>query len=279
MYNFKLTLQHGNQPHKLELTNPQTPTTHNNNMARSKSLPVLALALGGLVAVAVVCFLALQQAHTGNGAGRIAAHAAASVAAARGAHRRNDGSSTTDNDKCVCECRCAPCDCPAAAPCAPSGNQHDAEPSAHADHAQSAPAAGRGSAADAGVGGAANSAPALLAQPRAAVSQPLDDMFIYRQGAGGLTDDSKPLSPPFPDTQLPVLTRKVQQLIWENQHPPDCSTAKYVVFRTWWSGIGSTLATYSNALSVAMELGRVLVLDPGAGSSYVDSEFCKDKSK
>eukprot|EP00933_Yihiella_yeosuensis_P027004 TRINITY_DN2094_c2_g1_i1.p1 TRINITY_DN2094_c2_g1~~TRINITY_DN2094_c2_g1_i1.p1 ORF type:complete len:168 (+),score=22.74 TRINITY_DN2094_c2_g1_i1:219-722(+) len=70
-----------------------------------------------------------------------------------------------------------------------------------------------------------------------------------------------------------------QQTIWNHQNPPDCSRAKFLVFPTVRSGIGSNLHVLGQGLAYAMSLGRILVLpaqDPGNG--YFDASFCPGKA-
>lgn len=52
------------------------------------------------------------------------------------------------------------------------------------------------------------------------------------------------------------------ELIWKNQHPSNCSDAKYVISTGWTAGFGSRFHTESWGLALAMELGRVYLPHP-----------------
>eukprot|EP01063_Lacrimia_lanifica_P017553 TRINITY_DN2460_c0_g2_i1.p1 TRINITY_DN2460_c0_g2~~TRINITY_DN2460_c0_g2_i1.p1 ORF type:complete len:554 (+),score=143.54 TRINITY_DN2460_c0_g2_i1:88-1749(+) len=57
------------------------------------------------------------------------------------------------------------------------------------------------------------------------------------------------------------LTEEVQQKIWRHQHPQDCQKARYLVWRLWNQGMGADLHKMADALHVAMQTDRVLILD------------------
>eukprot|EP01060_Flectonema_neradi_P011376 TRINITY_DN1845_c2_g2_i1.p1 TRINITY_DN1845_c2_g2~~TRINITY_DN1845_c2_g2_i1.p1 ORF type:complete len:503 (+),score=74.39 TRINITY_DN1845_c2_g2_i1:110-1618(+) len=63
--------------------------------------------------------------------------------------------------------------------------------------------------------------------------------------------------------QLP-LTESVQKAIWEWQHPSNCKTSRFLVWRLWNAGLGADLHTLAQALSFAMSKDRVLVIDTSA---------------
>ena len=55
-------------------------------------------------------------------------------------------------------------------------------------------------------------------------------------------------------------TAFVQHDIWQHQHPPNCSEAKFLVFQTR-LGIGAYIDQIGGALGLALNLDRVLILD------------------
>jgi len=69
----------------------------------------------------------------------------------------------------------------------------------------------------------------------------------------------------------------VQRKIWENQHPPDCKKAQFLLYRDptpedTGHGIGSVLHMQTVALMYALNTGRVLVTIPG---SYLTADpYC-----
>jgi len=79
--------------------------------------------------------------------------------------------------------------------------------------------------------------------------------------------------------------------IWENQHPKDCSKAKFLITGGFESGFGSELHVIGVGLALAMNMGRVYVLlhdrmDSGladkahsANSFQVKNQFCADQGK
>ncbi|GLC67674.1 hypothetical protein PLESTF_000589500 [Pleodorina starrii] len=71
------------------------------------------------------------------------------------------------------------------------------------------------------------------------------------------------------------LTLEAQREIYENQHPPDCSKAKYLVYRVGPNGIGAVFHVTGVALHLALDLGRVFVEEPG--TFLTNSPQCKDK--
>ena len=50
--------------------------------------------------------------------------------------------------------------------------------------------------------------------------------------------------------------------IYENQNPADCKTAKFIIYSGYESGFGSSIHVESNYLSVAVDIGRVLIQPP-----------------
>eukprot|EP00927_Polykrikos_kofoidii_P055076 TRINITY_DN49391_c0_g1_i1.p1 TRINITY_DN49391_c0_g1~~TRINITY_DN49391_c0_g1_i1.p1 ORF type:complete len:794 (+),score=59.18 TRINITY_DN49391_c0_g1_i1:110-2491(+) len=77
-------------------------------------------------------------------------------------------------------------------------------------------------------------------------------------------------------------TAYAQRMIWEHQHPPDCSQAKYLMMLHWPVGIGALLHFLAHALGLAMHLGRLLVLavedysgrKGSMGMPWYDAEVC-----
>ncbi|GLI60264.1 hypothetical protein VaNZ11_002354 [Volvox africanus] len=54
-------------------------------------------------------------------------------------------------------------------------------------------------------------------------------------------------------------TLEAQREIYENQHPPDCSKAKYLIYQVGSNGIGAVFHVTGVALHLALNLGRVFV--------------------
>ena len=74
-------------------------------------------------------------------------------------------------------------------------------------------------------------------------------------------------------TQLPN-TREVQAILWAHQHPPDCSSASFLVYSAGNRlGIGAKLDYLAAALGRALDLGRVLLID--YDDKWVQGPFCK----
>jgi len=77
--------------------------------------------------------------------------------------------------------------------------------------------------------------------------------------------------------------------IWKNQHPRDCSKAKFIISNGWPWGFGSVVHVESTILSLALELGRVYLPHP-EGSIFntrhdpdnrwqMNTSFCRNQSK
>lgn len=68
------------------------------------------------------------------------------------------------------------------------------------------------------------------------------------------------------------------ELIWNNQNPEDCSTAKFVVSAGWPYGFGSRIHTEAIGLSIALQLGRVYMFHPDGDNIFweTDNDYCKD---
>ncbi|BDA43791.1 hypothetical protein COCOBI_04-8080 [Coccomyxa sp. Obi] len=69
-------------------------------------------------------------------------------------------------------------------------------------------------------------------------------------------------------------TAKVQRFIWAHQHPSDCSTAKYLLYTPIASGIGSILHQMGQALALAIEMQRVLVIAYTPQFPYYSAARC-----
>ena len=77
--------------------------------------------------------------------------------------------------------------------------------------------------------------------------------------------------------------------IWRNQHPVNCSAAKFIISNGWPWGFGSTVHTESAIFSVALELGRVYLPHPKGrinGLTFgfdhnwqFDTSFCRKQKK
>jgi hypothetical protein len=52
----------------------------------------------------------------------------------------------------------------------------------------------------------------------------------------------------------------VLELIWRNQNPPDCSVAQFLIAEHSVVGFGSVVQQYSSLLSIALAMGRVLLM-------------------
>jgi len=77
------------------------------------------------------------------------------------------------------------------------------------------------------------------------------------------------------------------EAIWKNQHPEDCSNAKFLISGGFESGFGSEIHVIGVGLALAMNMGRVYVMFPDRGDSslsdkmnslnsfQVDNDFCR----
>lgn len=48
-------------------------------------------------------------------------------------------------------------------------------------------------------------------------------------------------------------------VIWKNQHPEDCSKAKFMLAENFYQGFGSEIHVIGQYLTIAISLGRVLL--------------------
>jgi hypothetical protein len=53
------------------------------------------------------------------------------------------------------------------------------------------------------------------------------------------------------------------QAIWDNQNPPDCSQANYIIAHPATTGFGSVMHVEADALALALKLNRVLIRSDG----------------
>jgi hypothetical protein len=74
---------------------------------------------------------------------------------------------------------------------------------------------------------------------------------------------------------------EAQDLVWQHQHPKDCSTAKFLLYHNpalgeGSHGVGSVLHLETAILGIAMSAGRVLVEVPG--TYLTDHPYCGDRN-
>jgi hypothetical protein len=81
------------------------------------------------------------------------------------------------------------------------------------------------------------------------------------------------------------------EAIWKNQHPEDCSKAKFLISGGFESGFGSEFHVLGAGLALAMSLGRVYVMLEHQGDSslndkvhslndfQINTEFCRKQGK
>ena len=74
-------------------------------------------------------------------------------------------------------------------------------------------------------------------------------------------------------------TAYAQKVVWEHQHPANCSNASFLMYSLHAAGMGSQLHWLGQALALAMNLGRVLVISPeDLNVKLYDSTFCPGAS-
>mmetsp|Transcript_2120 Transcript_2120/g.3747 ORF Transcript_2120/g.3747 Transcript_2120/m.3747 type:complete len:468 (+) Transcript_2120:35-1438(+) len=70
--------------------------------------------------------------------------------------------------------------------------------------------------------------------------------------------------------------------IWENQHPQNCSQAKFLVSMGWEAGFGSETHMLGQGLGLALQLGRVYIMLPNKLNTVnryqVDNRYCKEQT-
>ncbi|CAE7770279.1 FucT6, partial [Symbiodinium pilosum] len=94
----------------------------------------------------------------------------------------------------------------------------------------------------------------------------------FLQQSGGVPEEFEP--------EILYGTAYAQQLIWNHQHPKNCSEAKFLVYYHQVCGIGAQLHLLGQALAIAMQLGRVLVSpDDDPAVLLVDPSFCPGEKK
>jgi hypothetical protein len=81
------------------------------------------------------------------------------------------------------------------------------------------------------------------------------------------------------------------EMIWRNQHPENCSDAKFLISGDWEQGFGSEIHVYGAGLAIALNMKRVFILIPNQMDSgimdkmhsvnrfQVDTDFCRKQSK
>lgn len=73
-------------------------------------------------------------------------------------------------------------------------------------------------------------------------------------------------------------TANISKLIYDHQHPRDCSNSKFLVIeREWHSGLGSTIHIKAYSLLVAMSTGRVLIDSPDIQWSMTFAASCESQ--
>jgi len=82
---------------------------------------------------------------------------------------------------------------------------------------------------------------------------------------------------------------QAMELIWKNQHPEDCSKAKFMIAQGWTQGFGSEVHLIGIALAVALNSNRVFLMNPegpppaieqGLDNSWqVDTPLCRKLGK
>lgn len=73
--------------------------------------------------------------------------------------------------------------------------------------------------------------------------------------------------------------RKIAQLIYDHQHPPDCKAASFMVMPyEWHAGFGSAIHVKAGRLLVAIKLGLVLIDAPENRWQFTNTETCERAS-
>ena len=77
--------------------------------------------------------------------------------------------------------------------------------------------------------------------------------------------------------------------IWKHQRPEDCTQSKFLISEGWPQGFGSEVHVVGNGLAIAMNMGRIYVMNPdgpisdkqlGLNNSFqVDTKFCIERGK
>jgi hypothetical protein len=71
---------------------------------------------------------------------------------------------------------------------------------------------------------------------------------------------------------------EAMEIIWQNQNPPDCSKAKYLIAEPFLQGVGSEMHIYGVGLGLAIETGRVF-LQQGGWSWRFKNPHCEGQRK
>jgi hypothetical protein len=80
---------------------------------------------------------------------------------------------------------------------------------------------------------------------------------------------------------------EAMEAIYRNQHPADCSKAKFLIAKGWDQGFGSEIHVIGLGLAVAMEMNRVYVINPEGPTAsslndnrwQVNNDYCKGLGK
>jgi hypothetical protein len=70
-------------------------------------------------------------------------------------------------------------------------------------------------------------------------------------------------------------------VIWDHQHPPDCSKVQFLIPTEHTGGFGSELHVLTNPLGLAMDMGRVYLSNPFLQAQSVwelETPFCRNQS-
>jgi hypothetical protein len=68
------------------------------------------------------------------------------------------------------------------------------------------------------------------------------------------------------------------EIIWKNQHPPDCKKAKYLIADALYQGFGAEFHVHGVALALALDMGRVF-LPKGGWTWRFKNKFCELQGK
>lgn len=69
------------------------------------------------------------------------------------------------------------------------------------------------------------------------------------------------------------------EIIWENQNPPNCRTARYLIIDPYLSGFASEYHVYTVALGLAIQDRRVLLLTDDSHHWRYQHSFCEEQQK
>jgi hypothetical protein len=84
---------------------------------------------------------------------------------------------------------------------------------------------------------------------------------------------------------------EIFEKIWQNQHPANCSEAKFLVSGDWEQGFGSEMHVYGVGLALAINMNRVFIIVPNSMGAiftdkmgsvnrhHVDNQFCRKQGR